>query len=51
MATEPFEGWESPIREHKKYYSKSGYWINVSLLLLCWDAVKTIVNRVKDLEK
>ena len=47
-----FTGWGSPIKKHTKYYSKSGYWINVWLLLLCWGcAVETIVNIVKDLEK
>ena len=47
-----FTGWGSPIKKHTKYYSKSGYWINVWLLLLCWScAVETIVNIVKDLEK
>ena len=32
---EPFRGWGSPIRKHKKNYSKSGYWVNVCLLCFC----------------
>ena len=35
IGTEPFGGWGSPIREHKKYYSKHGYWINFWLLCFC----------------
>ena len=35
IGTEPFGGWGSPIREHKKYYSKHGYWIYVCLLCFC----------------
>ena len=32
---EPFGEWGSPIRKHKKNYSKSGYWVNICLLCFC----------------
>ena len=35
IGTEPSRGWGSPIREHKKYYSKNGYWVNICLLCFC----------------
>ena len=52
IGTEPFGGWGSPIREHKKYYSIELLLDQCLLaeLLMCWGCtIKTMVNIVRNL--